>query len=94
MSKAYKLKHGTYRVEYTQIDGLCEQPFWAYKDNPTPKYYTITVDPRLRGQRKLETIIHEALHAACPKMSEADVTRIAHEQAVIVWGEGYRESKP
>jgi hypothetical protein len=90
MPRTYPLHHGKYRVEYATIDGLCELPLHLFRKDPPPKYLTITIDPRLRGRAKLEAILHESLHAANPTMSEADVSRIAKEQADIAWGEGYR----
>lgn len=93
MPKSYKLHHGTYRIEYVQIDGLCELPTWAYKHHPQANYYTITIDPRLKGKARLDTIVHELMHAEHPAMSEADITRTATNIASVIYGEGYREGR-
>ena len=41
-------------------------------------------DSRLTGRRRLETILHEALHLACPWMNEHQVLRTARYQAMVL----------
>lgn len=49
---------------------------------------------RGQGQEELlDTIIHEGLHALCPKWSEAQVEDSAHFLSDLVWGLGYRRKK-
>jgi hypothetical protein len=50
----------------------------------------IEIDTRLTGRVRLETIIHEALHLACPWMMEAVVLKVARYIAMIVWHLEYR----
>ena len=51
----------------------------------------ILIDERLRGRARLETIVHEALHALNPTHSEEHVTQQAFDIAKILWSLGYRE---
>lgn len=50
----------------------------------------VLIDDRLRGRARLETIIHEALHALNPTHSEEHVTQQASDIAKILWFLGYR----
>jgi len=51
----------------------------------------IWLDDRLKGKAKLDTLIHELLHAEHPAMSEEDVSRTATNIASVLYGEGWRE---
>lgn len=42
---------------------------------------------------RLDTIVHETLHASNPKMSEAEVARIAGDVAAVLWKAGYRRGR-
>lgn len=72
MAKSYKLHHGTFRLDYMRIDGLCVMPD---RFDPSGEEFSVTVDERLRGKNKLDTLIHELLRAEHPTMSESDVRR-------------------
>lgn len=50
----------------------------------------IFVDKALRGQRKLEVILHETAHAADPRASEEAIEEQAREQARLLWSLGLR----
>lgn len=53
----------------------------------------IELDTRLKGRARLETVIHEALHLACPWMFEQVVTQVARYLAMVVWHLGYRDDR-
>jgi hypothetical protein len=55
-----------------------------------PDHRTIAIDKRLKGHRKLETIVHEVIHIQNPKWPEIMVEGKAKELADILWGLGYR----
>lgn len=71
-----------------RIDGLCVMPD---RFDPAGEEFSVTVDERLKGRAKLDTLIHELLHAEHPTMSEQDVSRTATNIARVLWGEGWRE---
>ena len=53
--------------------------------------YFVYVSYRLEGELKhLETLVHEAMHAAQPTASEGEVTRSSKEIALFLWRVGYR----
>jgi hypothetical protein len=45
----------------------------------------------LRGKARLETILHEALHAQWPEDSEETISRHGKELAQLLWKCGYRQ---
>jgi len=51
----------------------------------------IRIDSRLKGRRRLNTIIHEVLHA-CGLVSERDTSRFAGAIARMLWKLGYRSN--
>jgi hypothetical protein len=57
----------------------------------TVKEPLLEIDPRYTGRRRLENILHEALHLACPFMPEETVLKTGRYLAMIVWHMGYRE---
>jgi hypothetical protein len=51
----------------------------------------VLIDDRLAGRARLETEIHEAIHAGMgPAISEGTVTSTARDAARILWSLGYR----
>jgi len=48
----------------------------------------------LRTKRGLETAIHEAIHAICPKVAESHVTHLGEELADWLWKLDYRTRRP
>jgi hypothetical protein len=50
----------------------------------------ISIDKRLKGLNRLETIIHEIIHVQNPKWPEIMVEGKAKEMATIIWELGYR----
>lgn len=53
----------------------------------------LEIDSRLGGRLRLETIIHEALHLACPWMPERVVLQTGRYLAMIVWNLDYRDDR-
>jgi hypothetical protein len=59
-------------------------------DSPNAKRRTIRVWDKLTGERELETIIHELIHAGDWHRDEASVQQFAADAARILWRLGYR----
>jgi hypothetical protein len=63
---------------------------WTFFDNA--KRPRILIDERLRGGTRLETIVHELLHASLgPTISEESITEAARVVRRTLWNLGYRE---
>lgn len=73
-----------------------EIPFdrWADCSPPSESKREIRIRQVLRGRARLETVIHEALHAQTWSRSEEDVRRSARELSALLWRLGYREVQP
>lgn len=52
---------------------------------------TIEIDPRLRGRKKMEILIHEALHILNPEMSETKVLEQGRKIANLLWKQHFRQ---
>lgn len=74
-------------------DGLATQLLHTWPGEEPPKEPEIEIDSRLQGRARLETIIHEALHLACPWMMEPAVLKIGRYIAMIVWHCEYRREE-
>ena len=66
----------------TSVRGWCFSPSTPNKE--------IQIDSKLRGEEKLEVILHETLHAACWWLDEEHVSQLAKDQAKILFSLGYR----
>lgn len=77
-----ELSTGTWEVYVEPFRGLSKE-----KKHQTG---TIVIPPSPETQDRLDTFIHEPLHAALPGMSEAEVTRVAGDLAKVLWKAGYR----
>ena len=64
---------------------------WADCSPPSDPKRQIRVRQVLRGKAKLETVLHEALHAQWPEDSEATIARHGKELAQLLWKCGYRQ---
>lgn len=64
---------------------------WADCSDPSDPKRQIRVRQVLRGLPKLETIIHEALHAQWPDATEETVARHGRELSRLLWRCGYRQ---
>lgn len=52
---------------------------------------TIEIDPRLRGRKKMEILIHEAIHILNPEMSETKVLEQGRKIANLLWKQHFRQ---
>jgi len=75
-------------LRFTRLKG--DAAGWTFFDNSArPR---ILIDERLRGGTRLETIVHELLHASLgPTISEEAVTEAAKVVRRTLWNLGYRE---
>lgn len=71
-------------------DGMATQLLHTEPAETPPAQPMLEIDSRLQGRARLETIIHEALHLACPWMMEKVVLKVARYIAMIVWHLEYR----
>jgi hypothetical protein len=53
----------------------------------------IELDPRLKGKKHLEILIHEALHIIEPTWSETKVVNESKRLAKVIWSQNYRRSE-
>ena len=61
-------------------------------DPPNQPGKEIRISTTLRGEEKLEVILHELLHAAGWHIDEAFVECFARDAAKALWRLGYREN--
>jgi hypothetical protein len=80
LGRRWKLLYADLRVN----DGDCDQPKEPNK--------TIRIAKRLLRQpsTRLETLIHEGLHAGLPDLKEETVETLACDLARLIRGEGYK----
>lgn len=57
-----------------------------------PDTRTIEIDPRLEPQKRLEIMLHEAMHIVFEFMDEATVDASAKELADVLWRDGWRRA--
>ena len=75
-------------LRFTKLTGNAAG--WTYFDNA--KRPRILIDEKLRGGTRLETIVHELLHASLgPTISEESVTEAARVIRRTLWTLGSRE---
>jgi hypothetical protein len=67
-----------------EIDGYADAP--EFEDGRRELW----IHPALEGQRRLETCVHEALHACLPGVCEQAVDGTARDVARFLWRLGYR----
>jgi hypothetical protein len=65
---------------------------WADCSHPSDKNREIRVRRTLRGEERLETILHEALHALYPDESESVIDSQGKDLANLMWRCGYRHT--
>ena len=63
-----------------KLDGLCDAD-----------HRTITVQPHLTGERELDVLIHEMLHACHWDLAEESITETASDLARVLFRLGYRK---
>lgn len=64
-------------------DGKC--------DNPTTPSKRIYINSSLKGERELDAIIHELIHAAHLDLAEEAVNEYSTDLARALWRIGYRK---
>jgi hypothetical protein len=75
-------------LRFTKLTGNAAG--WTFFDNA--KRPRILIDEKLKGGTRLETIVHELLHASLgPTISEESVTEAAKVIRRTLWALGYRE---
>lgn len=62
-------------------------------DSPDTKNKEIRIREGLRGERRLEVIVHELLHACMWSFDEQFVDQIASDITRVLWKLGYRDDK-
>lgn len=62
-------------------------------DSPTVPGKQIRIDSRLAGEKQLEILIHEALHALDWRADEFFIDRDARDLARLLWRFGYRKTE-
>lgn len=82
--RTFKIGGEVWKWRYSRLKGNAEG--WCF----SPPEHRIVIEERLRGQRRLEVEIHEALHALFPQVSEEVVTGAAVDLRRILWSLGYR----
>jgi hypothetical protein len=60
-------------------------------DGPSKEGKEIRIWQGVKGKDKLDTLIHELLHAAGWHIDEAFVAQFASDAAQVLWRLGYRE---
>jgi hypothetical protein len=80
---------------YTKLKGQAQGwTFMPDPKNPNVKK-KVLIDERLTGRARLNTEIHEFLHAANPTQSEEHVSQQGDDLTRILWALGYRlKEKP
>jgi len=53
--------------------------------------HTIEIDPRLKDCKRLEILLHEALHLIFPFLDELEVQRGGEELSAVLWKDGWRK---
>lgn len=85
--RTHTFASGRYKI-YT--DG-CLHGYTCWPDRPGEKsVHELFVDNRLRARPRLVTLVHEALHAEFPDMSEEQVTAAGEHIGGFLWRLGYR----
>ena len=64
-----------------KLDGLCD-----------PNAKRITIQPQLSGERELDVLIHEMLHACHWDLAEESITETASDLARVLFRLGYRKN--
>jgi hypothetical protein len=78
--KRWTIKDTPYRAKHMRgVTGLC----WFFK-------HLIEIREGQRPKARLDTLIHELLHASFPKWSEKKVGRLARILMLGIYGDGWR----
>jgi hypothetical protein len=77
-----RLRGKRWRLVFKRLAGDCGR--CRYRDNK------LHVSDDVRGRLRLDTLIHEMLHACYPDVDEDSVTETATDMARGLWRLGYR----
>lgn len=66
------------------------EPHYGSCDKEKPKYRRLVVNHDINTQEGLDTLIHESIHAICPKLPHSIVDRLANYLSKLLWTLGYR----
>ena len=72
-------------------DGLATHLLFTEPGETPPTEPILEIDSGLQGRARLETILHEGIHLACPWMPEEGVLKLGRYLAMITWHMNYRE---
>lgn len=61
--------------------------YWGTFDTQTG---AIEIDPRATPKKRLEVIMHEALHGYCPDWTEKQMRTATRALRDVLWRDGYR----
>ena len=64
---------------------------WADCSHPSDPKRQLRIRQVLKGKIRLETILHEALHAQWPDDTEEKIALSGKELAALLWKCGYRQ---
>ena len=65
------------KIKREMAHGMCH---WDY----------IELDPRLRGRKHLEILLHEMVHYCFPSLTEDEVVKASVDMCRTMWKDGYR----
>lgn len=75
-----KIDGEAWTVQEAVLQGLC-----SHGSN------TVLINPMQSDKSRLDTIVHEMVHATRPKMSEENVSRVAAACTAVLWKDGWRK---
>lgn len=77
---------------YSRLKGGAQG--WCYRNDHMSQHKEekIIIDNRLKGRSKLNTELHEFLHAYNPQIAEDYINDQANTLASILWKLGYRQN--
>ena len=74
-----------YRVEFPTLIVVDGVRALGSCDPPEDKRKAILIDSSLRGQKRLEILIHEMLHACDWHKDESWIEEVSHDIARVLW---------
>lgn len=72
-----------------KFHGRARHPAFIDRTDSKPPTPLIEIDPRTKGRKRIEILLHEAAHLALPGMTEETVAMLARYQARVLHGVGY-----
>jgi hypothetical protein len=82
-----------WRLEFKRMRDTKHDRQLGNCDPPDVPHKSIRINRSLEGEEKLETIIHECLHAANWHYAEESLAQAAEDIARVLWRLGYRDEK-